>query len=108
MSQLRTIAQRFLDAFHEDPGHSDLDREQPIHITVTLGDLRDLRWALSSVSETVTREIAPPTEGEIAVYRNVFREELDKNMKNSSGSPSTDAHRVALHNFVRTRNGRHS
>jgi hypothetical protein len=52
MSQLRTIAQRFLDAFHEDPGHSDLDREQPIHITVTLGDLRDLRWALSAVSGT--------------------------------------------------------
>jgi hypothetical protein len=57
-TQLRTIAQRFLNAFHEDPGHSDLDREQPIHITVTLGDLRDLRWALSAASET--RQSEPP------------------------------------------------
>ena len=51
---LRSIAQRFLDAFKEDPGHSDLDREQPINICVTLGDLRDLRWALAAKpSETL-------------------------------------------------------
>jgi hypothetical protein len=34
------------DAFHYDPGHSDLDDEQPIHISVTLGDWRKLNMAL--------------------------------------------------------------
>jgi len=29
-SYLAKIASKFLDAFHEDPGHSDLDRQQPI------------------------------------------------------------------------------
>jgi hypothetical protein len=43
---LSDAARKFLDAFKEDPGHSDLDNEQPIHITVTLGDLRRLRHAL--------------------------------------------------------------
>ena len=41
-------ARKFRDAFHCDPGHSDLDREQPIHITVTLGDWRDLNYALNT------------------------------------------------------------
>lgn len=45
-------ARRFRDAFHYDPGHSDLDDEQPISISVTLGDWRKLDHALSSVSET--------------------------------------------------------
>lgn len=47
---------------------------------------------------------AAPTHEEIAAYRDLFRSELDKNMHNSSGSPSTDAHTVALHAFVEARN----
>ena len=34
------------DAFHYDPGHSDLDNEQPIHITTTLGAWRLLDYAI--------------------------------------------------------------
>lgn len=40
-------ARRFRDAFTYDPGHSDLDDEQPISISVTLGDWRKLDLALS-------------------------------------------------------------
>ena len=40
-------AQPFRDAFDYDPGHSDLDDEQPITITVTLGDWRRLDFALA-------------------------------------------------------------
>lgn len=39
----------FVDGFTYNPGHSDLDNEQPIHITVTLGDWRKLNWALSGL-----------------------------------------------------------
>lgn len=28
------------DGFAYDPGHSDLDDEQPIHVSITLGDYR--------------------------------------------------------------------
>lgn len=44
--KIEEIALKFRDAFRYDPGHSDLDREQPIHITVTLGQWRDLNCAL--------------------------------------------------------------
>jgi hypothetical protein len=37
------------DIFAHNPGHSDLDDEQPIHITVPLGDWRRLDLALRSV-----------------------------------------------------------
>ena len=40
-------AQPFRDAFDYDPGHSDLDDEQPINITVTLGDWRRRDFALA-------------------------------------------------------------
>jgi hypothetical protein len=43
---LADVARKFRDAFHYNPGHSDLDREQPITITVTLGDWRDLDYLL--------------------------------------------------------------
>lgn len=39
-------AKAIRDAFHYDPGHSDLDNEQPIAIHVTLGDWRRLNHAL--------------------------------------------------------------
>lgn len=32
----------FVEGFTYDPGHSDLDNEQPIHVRVTLGDWRRL------------------------------------------------------------------
>jgi hypothetical protein len=57
-----------------------------------------------SITQSETPRLSPPTEEEIAAYRNLFRAELDKNMSNSSASPSTDAHRVALHKFVEGRN----
>lgn len=39
-------AKRIRDAFDYDPGHSDLDDEQPIAIHVTLGDWRALNMTL--------------------------------------------------------------
>jgi len=52
--------------------------------------------------------IAPPTREEIAAYRDLFRAELDKRMDTNhpSASPSTEAHSIALHNFVEKRNAR--
>jgi len=46
---LVSVATRIRDAFNYDPGHSDLDGEQPIHITVTLRDWRELNYALNSI-----------------------------------------------------------
>jgi hypothetical protein len=46
VADLRLAAKPFLDAFKYDPGHSDLGSEQPITITVTLGDWRRLNKAL--------------------------------------------------------------
>ncbi len=50
--------------------------------------------------------IAQPTEKEIATYRDTFRRELDKRMdaKHPSASPSTEAHEIALRQFVENRN----
>jgi hypothetical protein len=47
---LRKYAGKVRDAFHYDPGHSDLDREQPITIHTTLGAWRDLNYALNATS----------------------------------------------------------
>lgn len=47
LADLATAAKKFRDAFNYNPGHSDLDREQPITVTVTLGDWRRLNLALS-------------------------------------------------------------
>ena len=44
---LKSAATDIRDAFTDDPGHSDLDNEQPIHITIPLGTWRRLNLALS-------------------------------------------------------------
>src|SRR3990167_5770697 len=46
MTTLHAAAKVFRDAFKYDPGHSDLDNEQPITVFVTLGDWRRLDYAL--------------------------------------------------------------
>ena len=43
-------ARPFVEGFTYDPGHSDLDNEQPIHVQVTLGDWRRLNYFLSGLS----------------------------------------------------------
>lgn len=43
---LAKAAHPFVDGFTYDPGHSDLDNEQPIHVRVTLGDWRRLNFIL--------------------------------------------------------------
>lgn len=48
VADLKHAAAKFRDAFDYNPGHSDLDNEQPITITVTLGDWRKLNWLLDS------------------------------------------------------------
>ena len=85
---LHQVAKRFLDAFHENPGHSDLDREQPIHITVTLGDLRDLDFALRTLPEVGGAMLAEA----VALFRDMpmlgdewgmlgYEEEFDRKVK---------------------------
>lgn len=44
---LKSAATDIRDAFNYDPGHSDLDNEQPINITIPLGTWRRLNLALS-------------------------------------------------------------
>lgn len=71
------------------------------------GDIRKLeQLERDAPPQPSTAEFVPPTDAEIAAYRDLFRAELDKNMNNSSASPSTDAHRVALHRFVEKRNAK--
>jgi hypothetical protein len=43
---LFTAARKICESFTYDPGHSDLDNEQPIAIHCTLGDWRRLNSAL--------------------------------------------------------------
>jgi hypothetical protein len=57
---LAKAAAKIRDAFTYDPGHSDLDDEQPIHITVTLGDWRNLNHALYEAAGVVDLPAAPP------------------------------------------------
>lgn len=47
IEMLLKAARPFRDGFTYDPGHSDLDNEQPIHVKVTLGDWRLLNFALN-------------------------------------------------------------
>ena len=49
VSKLADIARKFRDGFTYDPGHSDLDNEQPIHVHVTLGDWRLLNFVLNQL-----------------------------------------------------------
>lgn len=44
---LLDAARKVRDAFNYNPGHSDLDAEQPIHITIPLGVWRDLNYAVT-------------------------------------------------------------
>lgn len=78
--------------------------EPPLVGTVGLKvEITKLREAAQSATAAT---IAPPTQDEIAAYREIFRSELDKRMDTNhpSASPSTEAHAVALRSFVDTRN----
>ena len=80
-------------------------------LETTIGVLTQIDNMVAGIIEAdrkVSRsEIAAPTEDEIAAYRDLFRSQLSKNMEaRFCASPSTDAHRVALRQFVEKRNGR--
>lgn len=47
--------------------------------------------------------VAVPTDSDVETTLALFRSELDKNMRNSSGSPGHDAMRVALHDLFKHR-----
>ena len=71
-------ARRICESFTYDPGHSDLDNEQPIAIHCTLGDWRSLNLELmlarqgaqpeGGASVAVPRSLAERTE---AMFRSV-------------------------------------
>ena len=52
LDDLETAAKRIRDAFNYNPGHSDLDDEQPVHISVRLGDWRNLNYALNKIQRS--------------------------------------------------------
>ena len=45
------LATELRDGFTYDPGHSDLDNEQPIHLCTTLGTWRTLNFLLGSLPQ---------------------------------------------------------
>jgi hypothetical protein len=54
---LYTAAKKIRDAFKYDPGHSDLDNDQPIHIFTTLGDWRRLHYELQRVEHEARPDV---------------------------------------------------
>ncbi len=46
VQRLIKAAREVRDGFTYDPGHSDLDNEQPIHVSITLGAWRQINFAL--------------------------------------------------------------
>lgn len=49
MKDLIKVATEIRDAFEYNPGHSDLDNEQPIHFCIPLGTWRRLNYALMNL-----------------------------------------------------------
>ena len=50
---VQPLLQAVVDGFIYDPGHSDLDNEQPIRVEMTLGDYRRASNLLYEVKKTV-------------------------------------------------------
>jgi hypothetical protein len=50
---LKEVLRPFFDGFSYDPGHSDLDNEQPISVRVQLGDWRRARRVLAALSKAL-------------------------------------------------------
>lgn len=50
---LKEALRPFFDGFSYDPGHSDLDNEQPISVRVQLGDWRRARRVLAALSKAL-------------------------------------------------------
>lgn len=46
---LMNVASRIRNSFEYNPGHSDLDNEQPIHLRVTLREWRELNYVLNAL-----------------------------------------------------------
>jgi hypothetical protein len=46
IAELRKLLAEAVDGFAYDPGHSDLDNQQPIHVRATLGWYRRAHRAL--------------------------------------------------------------
>lgn len=102
------------------PDHADLAVDHYIAKTIDLqhaGCHDKIREAVHAIFGELRRErtmvsesprIEPPTDAEIAAYRDLFRRELNKRMdtNHTSASPSTESHAVALRSFVETRNAR--
>jgi hypothetical protein len=51
LSNLLIVARVIRDSYHTDPGTADLDNEQPIHISTTLGVWRELNSAISALEQ---------------------------------------------------------
>jgi hypothetical protein len=86
--------------------HYGWSNEKDLEMRDRIEKMRDM--ALASIASESTLRLAPPTEDEVAAYRNLFRAELDKRMDTNhpSASPSTEAHQIALTRFVDARNAK--
>ena len=49
LRSLEILATAIVKGFETDPGHSDLDNEQPINVSMTLGDYRKARNVLHAL-----------------------------------------------------------
>jgi len=49
---LQRVANAVVRGFEYDPGHPDLDNEQPIHVSMTLGDYRRARRLLHELEKS--------------------------------------------------------
>lgn len=71
MDDLIKVASKLRDAFEHNPGHSDLDNEQPIHISTTLGTWRELSYILGQIERAhrTPPEVAGNDAKDAARYR---------------------------------------
>lgn len=51
LKDLRPLVKAVVDGFTPDPGTSDLDNEQPIHVTIPLGQYRRARMFLHQLEK---------------------------------------------------------
>lgn len=96
---LRQALARLLACIDDHKGHG----------VPTIRDRAECYMAMREAEKAVAdqgAELVPPTEKEIATYRDTFRSELDRRMdtRHPSASPSTESHGVALRQFVANRN----
>lgn len=92
-------------ALSPDVPEEEADADTMQVILDATGRALEIEEIAEALNKTAYVNCEPPTEAEIAAYRDLFRAELDKRMdtKHPSASPSTESHAVALRAFCEKR-----